>query len=213
MTGSRRFHAVLWDFGGVFTTSPFEAFNRLEAARGWPADIVRRINSANPDTNAWARYERNEVDIDTFGALFAAEARALGVEIDPLAVLGCLGGDIRPRMVQALKSINRDYKTACITNNVKRPGFRPPAYIAAVAEIMALFNHVIESSKAGMRKPDPRIYQIACDALGVSPAQAIYLDDLGINLKPAHALGMHTIKVTSEAQALKDLTEALGHGV
>lgn len=213
MTPNNRFRAVLWDFGGVFTTSPFEAFNRLEALRGWPTDIVRRINSQNPDSNAWARYERNEVDIDTFAALFEAEARAHGVAIDARAVLGCLGGDIRPRMVDALKTINRTYKTACITNNVKRPGLRPPAYIAAVSEIMALFGHVIESSKAGLRKPDPRIYQMACDALGVSPAQSIYLDDLGINLKPARELGMHTIKVTNEAAALKGLTEALGHGV
>lgn len=213
MSESRRFQAVLWDFGGVFTTSPFEAFNRLEAVRGWPTDIVRRINSNNPDTNAWARYERNEVDIDTFTTLFAAEALGFGVKIDPRAVLGCLGGDVRPRMVEALKTSNRSYKTACITNNVKRPGTRPPTYSAAVEGIMVLFHHVIESSKAGVRKPDPRIYQMACDALGVEPARSIYLDDLGINLKPARKLGMHTIKVTSEAQALADLTAALGHRV
>jgi len=213
MSGEQRFRAVIWDFGGVFTSSPFEAFNRLEAARGWPRDIVRRINSANPDTNAWARFERNDVDIDAFSRLFEAEAAALGIAIDARAVLACLGGDVRPRMVEALKAINRRYKTACITNNVKRPALRPPEYVAAVEAIMALFHHVIESSKAGVRKPDPRIYQMACDALGVSPDQAIYLDDLGINLKPARALGMHTIKVTGEAQALKDLTEALGHGV
>ena len=81
---------------------------------------------------------------------------------------------------------------------------------AAIAAIMARFDHVIESSKAGIRKPDPRIYLMMCDALGVAPSQCVYLDDLGINCKPAAALGMRAIKVTGEAQALADLAEAVG---
>lgn len=207
--------AVLWDFGGVITSSPFEAFNRYEAERGLPIDTIRRINATNGDTNAWALFERAEIDAGRFDTLFAAEADAAGHDIRGADVLKLLSGDIRPRMVAALDRIKAEgLITGCITNNVpsgKGPGMAGTAEKAgAISEIMARFEHVIESSKAGIRKPDPRIYQMMCDTLGVAPAQCIYLDDLGINCKPAAALGMHAIKVTGEAQALDDLARATG---
>jgi putative hydrolase of the HAD superfamily len=204
------FSTVIFDFGGVITSSPFEAFNQLEAARGLPHDFVRRVNSANPDSNAWARFERAECAAVEFDALFAAEARALGHELDGASVIACLSGDVRPNMVAALDRLTSEgFQLGCITNNIpsgKGAGMAgTPEKAEAVAAIMARFDHVIESSKVGVRKPDPRIYVMMCNALKVVPSQCIYLDDLGINCKPAAALGMAAIKVTSGEQALAEL--------
>src|SRR5690606_18856257 len=107
--------AVIWDFGGVFTTSPFDAFNRYERERGLPVDIIRRINAANPDANAWARIERAEVDAATFDRLFAAEAKLLGHTIPGKDVLALLSGDLRPRVVAAFKACKAKFKVGCIT--------------------------------------------------------------------------------------------------
>lgn len=209
-----RYTHVIFDFGGVITASPFEAFNRLEEERGLPRDFVRRVNAADPDTNAWAKFERAEIDAAAFDRLFAEEARALGHELEGEAVLAVLAGAVRPAMVMALDTLKASgFAIGCITNNVpsgKGSGMaRSEAMAAEVAAIMARFDHVIESSKVGVRKPDPRIYQMMCEALGTGPESCIYLDDLGINCKPASALGMHAIKVTSGEQALADLSAAL----
>jgi putative hydrolase of the HAD superfamily len=204
------FTAVIFDFGGVITSSPFEAFNRMEAKRGLPHDFVRSVNAANPDGNAWARFERAECSAGEFDLAFAAEARALGHDLDGASVIACLSGDIRAAMVRALDRLKGEgFKLGCITNNVpsgKGAGMAISVEKAAATEaIMARFDHIIESSKIGIRKPDPRIYAMMCEALGVAPAECIYLDDLGINCKPAAALGMAAIKVTSENQALGEL--------
>ncbi|WP_226016033.1 HAD-IA family hydrolase [Novosphingobium sp. FKTRR1] len=209
------FAAVIFDFGGVITSSPFEAFNRLEAERGLPQNFVRRINATNPDSNAWALFERAEIDAARFDALFAEEARAHGHHLEGSAVLAVLAGAVRPAMIRALDQLAAaGYRLGCITNNV------PTGHGAGMArssdrademeQIFARFEHVIESSKAGVRKPDPRIYTMMCAHLGLAPAQCVYLDDLGINCKPAAALGMHAIKVTSGEQALTDLSAVLG---
>ncbi len=204
--------AVLWDFGGVILSSPFDAFNRYEVELGLPTDFVRRINAANPDDNAWARMERAEIDAVGFAELFEAEARALGGELSGRRVLELIAGEVRPEMVEALKRVRAKYRIACITNNMPAghgPSMtRSPDKAAQIAQIMALFEHVVESSKLNLRKPDPRIYRHTCELLGVAPEACVYLDDLGINLKPARAMGMRTIKVTSAAQALDEL-EAL----
>lgn len=207
--------AVLWDFGGVITSSPFEAFNRYEASRGLPRDSIRRINAADPDRNAWARLERSEISAEDFDALFAAEAAAQGCRIAGRDVLSLLAGDIRPAMVAALDTLTAaGIRIGCITNNAKvgrGAGMAAdPEKARAVEAILARFEHVIESAKVGVRKPDPRIYQMMCDALGVAPEACVYLDDLGINCKPAAAMGMAAIKVTSEAQALADLARLTG---
>lgn len=207
--------AVLWDFGGVITSSPFEAFNRYEASRGLPRDSIRRINAADPDRNAWARLERSEISAEDFDVLFAEEAAAQGYRIAGRDVLSLLAGDIRPAMVAALDTLTAaGIRIGCITNNAKvgrGAGMAADAEkAAAVAAILARFERVIESAKVGVRKPDPRIYRMMCDALGVAPEACIYLDDLGINCKPAAAMGMAAIKVTSEAQALADLARLTG---
>lgn len=205
---------VIFDFGGVITSSPFEAFRVMEEERGLPRDLVRRINSANPDGNAWALFERGEIDEDRFDALFADEAGALGHELPGRDVLARLAGDLRPRMVTALDRLTgRGYRLGCITNNMPSghgPQMSRTADTAdAIAAVMARFDHVVESSKAGVRKPDPRVYEMACTALGVAPGACVYLDDLGVNCKPAAALGMVAIKVTGEDRALADLEKAL----
>lgn len=209
--------AVIWDFGGVLTSSPFEAFNRYERERGLPADFIRRINATNPDTNAWALFERSECTLDEFDELFAREAAALGHDVRGRAIVELLSGDIRPAMVEALRRCKARAKVGCITNNVSAGAgagmARSEDKARAVAEVMELFDHVIESSKIGIRKPDPRIYQMACETLGVSPDACVYLDDLGINLKPAAALGMKTIKVVEPAKALAELEAAVGFPV
>jgi putative hydrolase of the HAD superfamily len=203
--------AVIWDFGGVLTTSPFEAFARFETARGLPADIIRRTNAANHWDNAWAKFERAEVDLAEFDALFAAESLSLGAEVRGAEVLPLLSGDLRPGMVEALRRVKARFKTGCITNNLPANAIGSQSgRTLYIAEVMALFDHVIESAKIGLRKPDPRIYRMMVAALGVSPERCVYLDDLGVNLKPAREMGMTTIKVIDAAQAIAELEAATG---
>lgn len=203
--------AVIWDFGGVLTTSPFEAFARFEQERGLPLEIIRRTNAAHHLENAWAKFERAEVDIEAFDELFAAESLALGAEVRGRDVLPLLQGDLRPEMVEALRRINAQFKTGCITNNLPANAIGSMSGRSLyVAEVMALFDHVIESAKIGLRKPDPRIYRMMVDALKVDPKACVYLDDLGVNLKPAREMGMITIKVVTAPQAVAELEAATG---
>jgi putative hydrolase of the HAD superfamily len=203
--------AVIWDFGGVLTTSPFEAFARFETERGLPADIIRRTNAANHWENAWAKFERAEVDLATFDELFAAESLALGAEVRGRDVLPLLSGDLRPEMVEALRRVKQSFKTGCITNNLPANAIGSKSGRSLyVAEVMALFDHIIESAKIGLRKPDPRIYVMMVEALGVDPKRCVYLDDLGVNLKPAREMGMTTIKVINAPQAIAELEAATG---
>jgi putative hydrolase of the HAD superfamily len=206
--------AVLWDFGGVILSSPFEAFHRYEVEARLPVDFIRSLNARNPDANAWAKMERSEISLDEFVVLFEAEAQAAGHRVDGWRVLRSLSGDIRPQMVEALRRCRQVFKVACITNNMKAgdgPAMaRSAEKAAAVAEIMTLFEHVVESSTLGWRKPDPRIYRHACELLGVAPEHCVYLDDLGINLKPARAMGMRTIKVSDPDRAIAELESMVG---
>jgi putative hydrolase of the HAD superfamily len=215
MTAKSGVEAVIWDFGGVFTSSPFEAFNRLEAEMGAPKDHIRRVNATNHHDNAWALFERNEIDIAGFDELFLKESTALGFPIRGRDVLPKLSGELRPRMVAALKACKAaGFKVGCITNNVvseHSPGQDEGQRAAgAMSQVMPLFDAIIESSKAGVRKPDPRIYLMMCDLLAVKPEACVYLDDLGINCKPAAGLGMAAIKVVDVDQTLADLAQATG---
>lgn len=204
------FRAVFWDFGGVILSSPFAAFTRYEAENSLPNDFLRRVNATNPDSNAWALLERNEVTPRQFDDLFAAESASLGHRVPGAHVLKLLAGDIRPEMVAALDTVKAaGFAMACLTNNVVGGDGATPERRAAVSEIMARFDAVIESSKVGCRKPETRFYEIACETLNVSPTECVFLDDLGINLKPAAQMGMHTIKVVNPAEALIALGSAL----
>ena len=206
--------AVLFDFGGVVLSSPFEAFNLYEERSGLPRDFIRRVNSGNPDSNAWARLERSELSPTEFDEVFARESEALGHRVPGADILSLLHGDIRPEMVRAIDTVkSHGYLTACLTNNVlSTPDDRSAPDAAKRKEIAAIlerFDALIESSKVGVRKPEPRFYEIACATLAVEPTECVFLDDLGINLKPAAAMGMKTIKVTSAAQALGELSQIL----
>jgi putative hydrolase of the HAD superfamily len=200
--------AVMFDFGGVISSSPFDAFALLESERGLPPRFIRTVNTTNPHENAWARLERGELSVDDFGPEWAAEALALGHELDGRLVLERLGGDIRPQMVAAIKACRTAYKTACLTNNFATGDSVVSDEVAAV---YALFDAVLESRVLGVRKPDPRFYRLACATIGVEPEESVFLDDLGINLKPARAMGMRTIKVTDPDQALAELESILEH--
>ena len=213
--------AVLWDFGGVILTSPFEAFRRYEIQHELPADHIRSVNTTNPHSNAWALLERNEIGPGEFDTLFANESEALGHRVAGADVLALLGGDVRPEMVTMLDRVKAaGFRTACLTNNViagdgvgdDLPGqdLARGDRAAQIAAIMDRFDVIVESSKVGVRKPEPRFYEIACELLGVQADECVFLDDLGINLKPAAAMGMTTIKVTSAAQAIADLSATLG---
>ncbi len=198
--------AVLWDFGGVILSSPFEAFNRYEDAHGLPADFIRTVNATDPHDNAWASLERSEITPEAFDARFAAESEALGHRVAGADVLGLLSGEVRPEMVVALdRVVAAGYRTACLTNNVVGGEERPD-----VAAVLARFEHVVESSKVGCRKPEPRFYELACELVGVTPDECVFLDDLGVNLKPARAMGMTTVKVLGADQAIADLEAVLG---
>jgi putative hydrolase of the HAD superfamily len=204
--------AVLWDFGGVILSSPFESFNKYEAAHGLPKDFIRGLNATNPDTNAWAKMERSEIDLAGFCALFEEEARAAGGELVGADVLGMLRGELRPQMVRAQERIkDAGFRQALLTNNFTSEdedgsGFSRPE----LAHAMDVYDCVIESSKAGVRKPDPAAYQLVLDALQLPAERIVYLDDLGINLKPAKAMGMTTIKVVDPDDALVELSKVLG---
>jgi putative hydrolase of the HAD superfamily len=204
--------AVIFDVGGVILTSPFEAFATYERDNGLPEGFLRGLIAADADVNAWARLERNEVDAAGFGPLFAAEAQAAGYEIDGVAVLGLLAGELRPAMVEAVRRCHQRLKTALLTNNFavgdeRDDGFGPDG---PLAEVLAQADVVVESSKVGLRKPDPAIYELVCRELGVAPQEAVFLDDLGVNLKPARAMGMTTIKVDDPDRAIAELEEVVG---
>ena len=206
--------AVFWDFGGVITTSPFDSFNIYEESKNLPKDLIRTINSTNPDNNAWAKLERSEIDQEEFDSLFEVESQQFGHSVPGKQVLALLKGQIRPEMVKALREIKDKLIQGCLTNNIQSTeGQELETDNAAISgthqEIMGLFDFVFESSKETVRKPDPRFYQLACKRGKVSPNEVIFLEDLGINLKPAKALGMKTIKVVRAEDALQDLQDLL----
>tara|TARA_B100000902_G_scaffold96209_1_gene98885 strand:- start:398 stop:1039 length:642 start_codon:yes stop_codon:yes gene_type:complete len=203
--------AVFWDFGGVITSSPFEAFNKFEKDNSLPVDFLRLVNSTNPDSNAWALLERNEIDLNKFDSLFELESRSLGHPVKGKEVIALLKGQVRPEMINALKKIKGNYVQACLTNNIQSmgdSGFEGNVSASGKhEEVMSMFDFVFESSKENVRKPDPEFYLRACERGNVSPTEVVFLDDLGINLKPAKVLGMSTIKVINPQDALHELED------
>lgn len=210
--------AVLFDFGGVILTSPFEAFARFEQDQGLPEGFLRRVNSTNPDANAWARLERGQLDVEGFRTAFAEESAALGHGVDGAEVLALLGGEVRPAMLEGLRRLRAagGFVTGLLTNNFiggqsDGAGRRDDASTpSAWGEVLGMFDAVVESSRVGVRKPDPRFYELACAELSIEPTEAVFLDDLGVNLKPAKAMGMVTIKVIDPLEALAELSAVVG---
>ena len=206
--------AIFWDFGGVITSSPFEAFNVFEKNNDLPSDFLRKVNSTNPDDNAWAKLERSEVNLEEFDLLFEEESNKLGHAVKGKEVIALLQGQIRPEMVNALQKIKGKLIQACLTNNIQslnKETFEENNVSGSGKheEIMKLFDFVIESSKVNLRKPDPAFYKLACEKAEIDPFEAVFLDDLGINLKPAKILGMKTIKVIDSIDALQELQKLI----
>lgn len=201
--------AVFFDFGGVLLSSPFEAFEMYEKTIGLPTGTIRTLNARNPDSNAWARLERGELDLDSFVDVFEAEARASGVTLDGHEVIRCLHGELRPEMVEALRRCSEHFRTALLTNNFVS-GSPDWSSGGSFATVLDYFDVVVESSVAGCRKPERRFYDIALERVGVSPSEVVFLDDLGVNLKPARELGMATIKVEDPAVAIRSLQDLVG---
>ena len=204
--------AVVFDLGGVITESPMVAFAAYEAEAGLPEGLIVRLNSTDPDTNAWARFERNELDAAGFTDAFEAEALAAGHRLDAGRVLAALAGEIRPQMVEAVRRLRAaGLPLALLSNNVT-----PMERTGQLGELLELFDAVVESSVEGVRKPEPEIYRRALarlsEAVGreIRASDCAYLDDLGINLKPARAMGMHTVKVTDPDAALDELSALVG---
>ena len=211
---NNRFSSIFWDFGGVITSSPFEAFNAFEKENNIPFDFIRKVNSTNPFNNAWAQLEQSKISLEEFDILFAKESKQLGKEILGHKVLSLLQGKIRPRIVKAIKTFKElGFLQACLTNNFNS-GDRD---ISALDDknderlkIMELFDFIIESKEVGIRKPNNEFYELALTRTKADPEKTIFLDDLGINLKPAKLLKISTIKVVSEQQALNELSDLTG---
>lgn len=203
----RRVQAVLFDFGGVVTTSPLEAFAVYEEQNALPHGLLRQINSTNSDANAWARYERQEVDEAGFSSLFEAEAAALGHRVEAQAVLELLRGELRPEMVRAIHRLHAaGIRLALLTNNVA-----PIERAGPLAGVYSQFEVIVQSSLEGIRKPEVAFYERALERLGgIAAADVVFLDDLGVNLKPARAMGMTTIKVSDARSALRGLSALVG---
>lgn len=200
--------AVLFDMGGVIMSGPWEAFAAYERDNGLPEGLIRRINSTDPDSNAWAQMERGEIGLEEFAEAFEVEAAAMGYRVDGMAVLNGLGGELIADMAEAVRRCSKRLKTGLLTNNYAP--MESSERSAELAEVLGWFDVVIESSVVGVRKPDPTFYMMACEALGVEPSACVFLDDLGVNLKPARAMGMTTIKVVDPDDALAELEAAVG---
>ena len=205
--------AVFWDFGGVLTSSPFAAFAVFERKQQLPPGFLRAVNARHLNSNAWAQFERGELDLAGFEQAYEQETQALGHPVAARTVLGLLYGELRPAMVEALRCCRQYYRTACLTNNMRLPDDPADPLVQqrnrVFEPVRPLFEQIFESSELGLRKPDPAFYRHACQAMSVEPTEVVFLDDLGINLKPAHELGMRTIKVESPEQALPELEAAL----
>ena len=201
---------VLFDLGGVVMESPLHALARYERERGLPPNAINRVVAAAGEAGAWARLERGELTVATFCAPFEADCRAHGVEVDGAAVIAAIAaaGVARPAMLEAIRRIRaRGLRVGALTNNWKREGSEDDLI---PHRLRSHFDAFVESRVVGLRKPDPRIYLLACRELGVPPARTAFLDDIGGNLKPARALGMATIKVDDPQRALAELGALIG---
>jgi putative hydrolase of the HAD superfamily len=198
--------AAIFDIGGVLTTSPLQNIRAFESRSGIADGALRPLFSSHD--GAWSRLEKGELSRRDFVAAFESEAQALGLSIDGEGFLAAFFGGlvVREDMVAAVRVLRALMKTACITNNVARD----EGQASGVLALDELFDVVIESSRVGLRKPDRRIYELACESLGVAPESVVFLDDFGSNLKPAREMGMTTIKVDDASSALRELERVVG---
>ncbi len=200
------FKAVLFDLGGVVVGSPLEAIARFEAERGIPAGFVNRVVVGTGTAGAWSRLERGELVLEAFYPAFEEDCAAAGQRLDARGMMACVAEVTvpRPAMLEAMRRIRaRGLLVAAVTNNWITED-------EGTGVLRPHFDAFIESATSGVRKPDPRIYEVACTALGITPSEAVMLDDIGANLKTARALGMATIRVADPDAALGELETLLG---
>lgn len=206
------YEAVIFDLGGVVFPSPIDAMREFETARDLPHRFLSEVVLSDTENGAWSRLERGELTIPEFCAAFEAECAAAGHPIDATALMVAISGGsgARPEMTAAIRTIRaHGLKTAALTNNWPGAG-DTDGHADTRGAMDPLFDVVVESAIEGLRKPDPRIYLLACERIAVAPTAAVFLDDLGANLKPARELGMATIKVADSETALAELAQTLG---
>jgi putative hydrolase of the HAD superfamily len=200
--------AVVFDIGGVVQDSPLHAIARYERDHGLPAHAINRAVVTSGETGAWSRLERGELTLRAWCAPFESDCRTLGVAVDAARLMTYIAeaGRARPQMLRAIARLReRGLRVGALTNNWATDDPSPPPH-----PLREHFDVFVESRAVGMRKPDPRMYQLVCGQLGVTPPQAAFLDDIGANLKSARALGMHTIKVDEPGEALRELSALVG---
>lgn len=198
--------AVIFDLGGVVLESPLHTIARFEQEKGLPDGLLNRVVRETGPSGAWSRLERGEIDMEVFCTDFDAECAERGALYPAAEVMAAIAASSgpRPQMLEALRRLrSAGLSTAALTNNWKsdgqdRHGLRP------------FFDAFVESSIVGLRKPDPRIYHHVLDQLGAQPEEAVFLDDIGANLKGARALGITTIKVVEPETALRELEAVVG---
>ena len=195
---------VLWDFGGVLTESPIKKFHNFENDNNYIFNTIVKINSKNKNGNAWARLEKDEISIEEFSTLFKKEAKKFGIKnINTNKLLECLDVKLNTKMVELLQHVSKFYNCVCLTNNFKT------VKASNIEKIKNNFSLIIESSKIGMRKPEKEIYTHVLNLLKVNAEEILFIDDLGINLKPARELSFHTYKFTDTNETISFMKNML----
>ena len=195
---------VLWDFGGVLTESPIKNFQKFENDNNYILNTIVKINSDNKYENAWAKLEKNEISIEKFSILFKQEAKKYGIlNINTDKLLKCLNVKLNIRMVELLQNVSKFYTCVCLTNNFKKMNS------SNFEKIKHNFSLIIESSKIRLRKPEKQIYKYVLEVLKANAKEILFIDDLGINLKPAKELGFHTYKFTDTDKTISYIKNML----
>jgi putative hydrolase of the HAD superfamily len=199
--------AVVFDLGGVILDSPLDTFLRWEGEQGLSPGVLGRVVVESGPSGAWSRLERGELTLAGFCEAFDVELAAAGVRVSSAELMAEVArtSRVRPVMLAALASLRtRGLKLGALTNNWPWGIDGDP-----LEPLRREFDAFVESYKVGLRKPDPRIYELVCRELSVTPPEAVFLDDIGVNLKSARALGMTTIKVKDPVAALDELERVL----
>ena len=205
---NNKYKVILWDFGGVLTQSPINNFSYFEKVNGFPRGTIIKINSRNYLKNAWALIEKNKITKKEFNAMFKKEAAEIGIDsIDIEGILSCLNPDINKDIYNIFKVIKKKYKCVCLTNNININNL--PFKKSSFEKVRNDFFLVFESCKLGVRKPEEEIYKIVLKKLNIYPENILFLDDLGINLKPAKKLGINTYKVFDTQSTINYLIKEL----
>ena len=196
--------AVVFDLGGVVFESPLEVIAMYEEDHGIATGTINRAVVDSGTSGAWARYERGEIAYGEFRVRFMEECAVAGGEVNVDALMAQIEEATvpRPSMLETIAAVRETGRlVAALTNNWTPLG---------ASGFTDRFDVVVESSVEGVRKPQPRIYELVLERLGIDATSALFLDDIGANLKPARAMGMATIKVVTVEAAIADMWRVLG---